>query len=313
MSFYDKLLKIDRRWIYLLVAIAVIVPLLKPLRLPVTLTEPAENIFKKIETLPEGSHVLISVDFAPSSEPELKPMIVALYRHCFAKKLKLVTMTLEAAGAALAEDALSITVNEFNANYRDDLAQKGEEYVLDKYGVLKGADEDYLVKGEDYTYLGYKAGYALVVLGLGDSFTNTFSKDYSGEATSSQPIFKDMKSLSDLDLMIDIASTAAVEMWITYGKERYKFDMGAGCTAVSATQYYPFLNSGQLLGLLGGLKGAAEYEKMIVDAGYWVKPGLATTGMDAQSIVHFLTVVIVIITNFFYLIRKRRAGEKTNF
>jgi hypothetical protein len=80
--------------------------------------------------------------------------------------------------------------------------------------------------------------------------------------------------------------------------------MGAGVTAVSATQYYPYLDTGQLKGLLGGLKGAAEYEKMVEE------PGLATMGMDAQSIVHLMTVIIVVVTNILYIISRSQIRKK---
>ena len=39
----------------------------------------------------------------------------------------------------------------------------------------------------------------------------------------------------------------------------------AGCTAVSAPEYYPYVQSGQLSGLLGGLAGAAAYPFSIGD------------------------------------------------
>lgn len=310
MTFFDKMLKIDRRWIYLMVALAVIIPLLNPIGLPVTITEPAQDIFDNIDKLPEGANILIAIDFDPSSKPELDPMLRSLFRHCLAKRLHMVVLTLWPAGAALGEDAITTVVGEFNSRYKQDLADEGSAFVQEKYGVVKEEDQDYLVSGVDYSYLGYKPGSALVVLGLGDSFTKTFPTDYGGNSTTTQEIFKNLKSLSDLDFMMDIAAGATVEMWIAYGKERYKFDMGAGCTAVSATQYYPFLNSGQILGLLGGLKGAAEYEKMVLTAGYWHKPGPATMGMDAQSIVHTMTVIIVIFTNFLYLMQRTRRREE---
>ncbi|MBU1022783.1 hypothetical protein KKB99_00760 [bacterium] len=312
MTFFDKMLKIDRRWIYLLVALAVIIPLLNPIGLPITITEPAQDIFDYMDKLPEGANVLIAIDFDPSSKPELDPMLRALFRHCFSKRLHMVVVTLWPAGAALGEDAVATVVGEFNSFYKEELADpdKGSAFVQEKYGVVKEGDEDYLVSGVDYSYLGFKPGSALVVLGLGDSFTKTYPTDYSGNQTTNQEIFKNLKSLSDLDFMMDIAAGATVEMWITYGKERFKFDMGAGCTAVSATQYYPFLNSGQILGLLGGLKGAAEYEKMVLTAGYWHKPGPATQGMDAQSIVHTMTAIIVIFTNIFFLMQRTRRKEE---
>jgi len=70
-------------------------------------------------------------------------------------------------------------------------------------------------------------------------------------------------------------------------------------TAISAPRQYPYLSSGQLLGLLGGLKGAAEYETLVE------RKDRATAGMDSQSIAHVIIVIFIIVGNII-LIRERR-------
>jgi hypothetical protein len=80
--------------------------------------------------------------------------------------------------------------------------------------------------------------------------------------------------------------------------------MAAGVTAVMAPKQYAYFASGQLDGLLGGMKGAAEYEKLVG------KPGLAITGMGAQSIVHFLIIFLVLIGNIGYFVGRRLDAEK---
>jgi len=74
-----------------------------------------------------------------------------------------------------------------------------------------------------------------------------------------------------------------------------------GCvTAVMGPENYPYLNSGQLKGLVAGLKGAAEYETLLG------KPAIATRGMPAQSAVHILIIVLIVIGNILYLVEKRK-------
>jgi len=51
------------------------------------------------------------------------------------------------------------------------------------------------------------------------------------------------------------------------------------------------LKTGQIVGIIPGLKGAAEYEKLID------QPGEAVRGMNIQSIVHLLIVIFVLIGN----------------
>jgi hypothetical protein len=67
--------------------------------------------------------------------------------------------------------------------------------------------------------------------------------------------------------------------------------MVLGATAVMTTDYYPYLSSGQILGLIGGMKGAAEYERLNDFFGD------ARRGMDAQSLVHVVIVLLVIVGN----------------
>lgn len=64
---------------------------------------------------------------------------------------------------------------------------------------------------------------------------------------------------------------------------------------------YPFLQSKQLTGLLGGLKGAAEYEALVK------KKGSAISGMRPQSVVHVIIILFVIFGNGIYFISKRSA------
>ena len=291
MKFIDKILLIDRRWIYLSVLLAVTIPLLFPIGLPITYSPPVKSVFEKIDNLPEGSAILLSFDFGPGSAPEISPMAYAILRHCFAKRDKVIVMTLTVDGATLAENIVKTVVNEINQTRQ--LTDTGKK-------------EGPLVKGRDYAQLGFKVGVAVAIMNMGASILKAFPTDYAGEMTASQPIFKNIRQLSDVNLMIDLAAVATPEIWIAYGREMFKFDMAIGCTGIIAPSYYPYLNSHQIVGLIGGLKGAAEYERMIVDAGYYDKPGKATKGMDAQSIVHLMTVVLVLFTNTIYLLRKRK-------
>ena len=65
----------------------------------------------------------------------------------------------------------------------------------------------------------------------------------------------------------------------------------SGCTAVSAPEYYAYMSTNQLTGLLGGLAGAAEYEQLVE-----VK-GTATRGMDGQSLAHLAIIFFILLGN----------------
>ncbi|ODS32864.1 MAG: hypothetical protein SCARUB_02023 [Candidatus Scalindua rubra] len=267
----ERLLKIDRRIIFVFVAIAVTIPLLIRFNLPVPATKEVKGIFDKIDSLSEASHVLIAFDYDPASKEELQPMALALLHHCFKRDVKVVGMTLNPGGTGLADSAITDT---------------GKQYGK--------------VSGEDYVFLGYKTGFELVMISMGENIYSAFPKDFQGNATIDLPALKGVQSLTDFDYVIDLASGASIEAWIAFGKEKYNFDLGAGCTAVIGPDMYPFLQAKQINGLMSGLKGAAEYETLIK------RKSSAVAGMSPQSVVHVLVVLFVIFGNVLYFMSGRK-------
>lgn len=280
MKFWQAFLKLDRRVIYLVIAIGIIIPLLWPMGLPIRTSAEVQTVFDDIDALKPGSRVWIAMDYDPASQPELQPMSKALMRHCFQKDLRVIAMTLWPGGPNLIVEAFDTVTAEFK--------EQGKE----------------LKEGVDYINLGYKPGGTAVILGAGQELKKTFPTDMFGNATSTSPILADLNSTKDLDYVLDIAAGNTADWWIVYGQKNYGFPLAIGCTAVSASQYYPYLNSGQIRGLLGGLRGAAEYEVLTN------KKDLATAGMDAQSIVHVILVIAIILANIGYAVVLKMGGAK---
>jgi hypothetical protein len=261
-GFWQRILAIDRRWIFLLVGVGASLPLLFPVNLPVTPSPRVQAAYDAIEAVPEGSLVLMSLDYEPDIMAELQPMSIAVLRHCFRRHLKPIILTLYPAGPGLIEQALAV-------------ASKAE-----------GAKRD-----EDYVFLGYKSGNQAVVLGLGENIKGLFPRDFYGTSTDSIPLMKSVNSYTDFPLLIDLSGSTIADYYIRIGASRYHRPMILGATAVMATDYYPYLSSKQILGLIGGMKGAAEYERLMGIAGD------ARRGMDAQSLVHVIVVILVLLGN----------------
>jgi hypothetical protein len=97
---------------------------------------------------------------------------------------------------------------------------------------------------------------------------------------------------------------------------QYGTPVAVGCTAVSATRFFAYLDAGQIYALLGGLKGAAEYEKLVMDRYPAIKAitsaqtYYAAKGWDVQSLVYNLIIVFIVIGNIAYFVARRR-GEAT--
>ena len=266
-SIFVKLQAIDRRIIFLMIAAAIVIPTLKPLGMPVRVTKEVKNVYDSIEALPPRSVVLIANDYDPASEPELYPMTLAVMRHCFKKDLRVIAMTLWPGGPGLITRALEKASKEY-----------GKE------------------EGKDYVNLGFKTGGVTVIVTMGQDLKSAFPEALKSE----MPVLEGVKTLRDIDYAVDIsAGVPGLEQWIAYGSDQYGFKLGGGSTGVMAADFYPFLASGQLDGLMGGLKGAAEYEKLIE------KPSKATAGMDAQSIAHVIIIIFVILGNIAYFTTRK--------
>src|SRR5690349_6774034 len=100
MTFAERMLKIDRRIIFLVIGLCTLLPLLYPVGLPIKISPEVRSVYDYMEALPERSVFLLSIDFDPASKPELHPQAIALLRHAFRKNLRVVPDTQREIGRA---------------------------------------------------------------------------------------------------------------------------------------------------------------------------------------------------------------------
>lgn len=275
MTFAERMLRIDRRIIFLLIGLCTLLPLLYPVGLAIKISPEVRGVHGYIESLPEGSVFLLSLDFDPASKPELYPQAVALLRHAFEKNLRVIGMTLWLPGTGMADQVITQVARE-----------RGK------------------VNGKDYVFLGWSPGGSSVIINMGQDLYKAFPSDYYNQPTKELAALNGVRSLRDVNYVVSLAAgTTGIETWYVFGKDKYKFELGGGCTGVIAPGLYPLLRSGQINGLIGGLRGAAEYEVLIG------QKGRAVAGMDAQSATHFAIIALVILCNVFYLFIRTSRGQ----
>src|SRR5919204_1634012 len=123
MSFAERMLRIDRRIIFLLIGVCTLLPLLYPIGLAIRVSPEVRAVYDHIEGLPEGSVFLLSMDFDPASKPELHPQAVALLKHAFKKNLRVIVMTLWVTGTGLADQTVTTVAQDMHK-------QNGKDYVF---------------------------------------------------------------------------------------------------------------------------------------------------------------------------------------
>jgi hypothetical protein len=265
-----KLMSVDRRWIFVSFFLVCLLGYsLKSIIIPLKPSFEVNQVYDRIETLQEGDIIHLSLDYDPNSLAELHPMSYAILEQCFRKKVKVVVTTLAQFGAAMVDDVTKKIV---------------DSVKLDRtyHGVLSPGRE--IVYGVDYVYLGYKPFFTIAILNMGQNYRIPYPTDYYGTPLDSLPMMSGLKNYREAKFVICITGSNVADGWLSYGTGKYNMPLALGLTGVSAAQYYPYLNSGQLFGMIGGLLGAAQYETKADNL------GLASDGMRTQL---FATIVII--------------------
>jgi hypothetical protein len=271
----------------------VILPLLVAFNFPLSTTPEVQQIFSALDGLQPGDPVLIAADFDPASKAELLPMLDAVLAHCFIKGYRPTVITLWPAAPRLLQTSV--------------------EAQAEIFGKTNGVD---------FAFLGYRPGNAAVVQGVVDGITNTYATDYYGDPTANLAALQGVRQYGDYKFFIDIAAGQTVATWLAYAAGKHRnVPMAVSCTAVSAAEYSAYLRTGQIIGLAAGMKGSAEYEKLlrsahapsgeVTPAGGTARPmpaGTALQGMDAQSMVHIFIVLTIIVSNIIFFIKRRSDG-----
>ena len=291
MKFWLFLERLDRRWIYLAIGLSVIIPLIFPFNSPTTVTPPTVNLWNFVDSLAEtGKPLMVITDYTPSTSPELDPMARVLIRHALEKDVPLLIY------GGLYPNGLG-------------MAQRAEHYVLEEMGYKK-ANGDTLIYGKDWVLMQFIPGGVAVIMGMGDDFHATCREDARGNSLRDLDVTKDIRRLGDIGLIVDIAGSALPRTWLQYATTRYGVPVGVGTTAVSAAEYYAFLQTGQFVGMMGGMKGAAEYEQLNEDLIEVKVRRVASIAMDAQNAVHIFIIIIVILGNISFFVMKKNKARR---
>jgi len=275
---FDRLMRIDRRVIFIFISVALIVPLFFNVSQRIQVSPEVQMLNDAMNKIPDGSLVLYSMDYDPPSAPELQPMAVAAFKVGLAKKFKMVIIGLWPQGPQQANMAFETATH------------------YEKFSGTK------LTYGVDYVNLGFQSGNEAVIQKMGSDIPTTFPRDYAGTPVEQLPLMKGIKNLGNFDFMVNIsAGYPGTREWVQFGADRFGLKMVSGSTAVQTTEMSPYVGK-QLLGLMGGMRGAAEFEQL---SGY---PGRALKFMVGQSVAHVIVILFILIGNIAYFATRKKKG-----
>ena len=274
MKIFERFIHIDRRIIFVLIFIGVALPLIWTLGFNLEVTENVESVYNLMEGLEPGTRILMSFDYGPSTKPEIQPMAIALMQQAFTNRIRIIAIALWPMGVQMCNEAFE---------------KVSAEYPNIEYGI-------------DFINLGYKVGGMVTINHMAKDFRSTFPTDGGGVQIDDFPIMKGINNFDKLGCVISLsAGDPGLKQWVMIAHDTFGKPVVGGTTAVQAPIMLAYVNEQQqLVGLLGGLKGAAEYELLVN------KPGFATKGMDAQSVAHLIIIIFILIGNVGYFATRKK-------
>jgi len=283
---YERLMKIDRRIIYAILLTVVTLPLVFPSVLKVTPMTPVEKLFTAVDNTTDDKALILDCSYAPQIKAEVEPMAIAILRHAFRTRKKILVLSLYVEMIGLATRAINQVVEEFNSSVQ--------------------TYEDSIIYGRDYVFLGWQPPPIVPMLGMGESISNIYVVDYYGNQTDTLQMMGKIRNYNDISILVALSGSSIPISWVAYAQNRYGLQVGVGCTAVSGADFYPYYQTGQFTGLMVGMKGAAEYEEL-VEVNYGVEGRrIASEAMLSLTYAHLAIMLFIIIGNIGFFLHRRK-------
>jgi len=273
-EFISKLDKIDRRWLYALTIILVIIPILNPLGLPVKVSKPTKDFYNIINELPEGSVIVYEEGSISGQYDVTRAACVAAMKLIFSRPVKFVAFCDGADGPVLLKDMLSIVNPE----------SYGKEY------------------GVDYVIFDLAPGGETATASFATNIRKIFSTDHYGTPIDDIPLMSEINSAEDVDLLLQVFVGCyncdwIVRQWVVPYNTLYLGITSECCTPMIAA-YYP----ASCKAYLSGTIGATEMEILSK------VPGEGATVSDAKNLGIIPMILFIILGNIAYF--SKRFGEE---
>lgn len=274
-----KLDVLDRRWLYAAMVIVLLVPLVVLIPMPPgKASQATRGLYDMIESCPPDKVVLIDSSWDMGSRAENQAQLECVVRHLCRERVRFVVTSL----------GVSPFAPEFAARVIEPIA----------------AEAGY-VYGRDWVNLGYvQAGGSLgaVIDGLCRDIHAIRPEDAKGNPVGELPLMQRVRSIKDVHVVYCITYSPSPD-WISFVKGQHNTPVAFGCMSIMSPNYYTYLDSGQLCGMLVGNLGAAEYEALIG------RPARGTRLIMAVAFGNCAILVAVLLGNLGHWAARRKRRE----
>jgi len=286
-NIFKTLATIERRWIYLIVLIFTLYPVLRPVGMPVAIDPWTRDYYEIVDPLGPDDVVMMNFGSAASGYMELKSGQIATLKMMIERGVK-IAMTWN--WPEMGTIALGVMGDPEN----------------NVPGILTNFMERHDYKHwEDYIILGFVIPNEPAVVAAARDFKGFINRDWRGRSIEGTFLDK-IHDAGDWDLISEFTCGGVTVFLIRHFAMDYGTPMISNSIGVSIPGHSIYLEPGYLKALLKSTRGGAELEIL---SGH---PGSGAIAMDAFSLVHYMLIAFIIIGNIGYFgwERKTRARAR---
>jgi len=261
---------LDRRWLYLSLFFAVLIPLLRPIGLPIKVGAWTKTVYDFMDKIGPNDRVFFASDYGPGTAAENKPIGDAVAQHLMRKRAKIITITFTPEGTMYSRAIVDACV------------AAGYAY------------------GTDVVDLGYLPGGEVGLAAIFSNVKKAVPKDARGTATDTIPLLKGVETIKDFKAIFQVATGVPGPQEYVRQNGAYQVPLTFGMSMNMMTMATAYVQAKQAVGIVPGLQGAAEYESLTG------KFGFATIAMDSQSLAYVVYIAAMVMGNVYYFLDKRR-------
>jgi hypothetical protein len=284
---------IDRRIIYVLVALSLSLPLVFKWSLKPAPMKAAEELYAEVDKLQPAKDkiVLIAMDWGPGTQAENQPQTAVIIEHLMRKRIPFALVTLYNLGAPFLKEVPEQVAASLAAE------SPGQHWVY----------------GQDWVNFGYQPqGFQFIQrLAKSSDIHDVLKSDALGTSVQDIELMKNIHTISNIALFAEFTGLVDVfETWIQFFQSSsYRPVFVHGCTSITIPKAYIYFSSKQILGLLEGAAGAAWYEELLSRRYTQHKTGTALQMNTSLAVAQILIIVLMLLGNIGYL--KRRVSGTT--
>lgn len=235
-SFWDRLQRVDRRALYLILLIVVAIPTLFPVTIPNVPLQTSVDLWDTIQATPEDKIVLLSSQWSQGTRGESRAQASAILTHLMKRKIRFAIVSFVPAASQVILDLTREKAREFGYVYGRDWVHFGFQPSPANY--VKAINNDMLTSGGAPRK---------------DAVTN--------EPLSSLPVMAGITKTTDIHIVVEMSASATHTYWVQFLRQPGP-QIGFTPTSVMAPEAIPYYQSGQLAGILWGARGAYDYEQL---------------------------------------------------